>query len=106
MNTIHSRYPGARIAHSTFPSMLTRREATRTNTSERHRSIPANAVSSRKLQPFGFVVDPMNRCSKCTDRLEQERLKRLARLPGADRATRMDDISSDEDDVSVFPGKA
>lgn len=40
------------------------------------------------------------RCSKCTDRLEQERLKRLARTPGADRATRMDDMSSDDDDVS------
>lgn len=36
------------------------------------------------------------------DRLEQERLHRLARMPGADRATRMDDISSDEDDVSCF----
>lgn len=41
----------------------------------------------------------LKRCSKCTDRLEQERLKRLARTPGADRATRMDDMSSDEDDV-------
>ena len=41
-----------------------------------------------------------DRCSKCTDRLEQERLKRLARTPGADRATRMDDMSSDDDDVS------
>lgn len=45
------------------------------------------------------------RCSKCTDLLEQERLKRLARMPGADRATRMDDMSSDEDDVS-FPNDA
>lgn len=35
------------------------------------------------------------------DRLEQERLNRMARAPGADRATRMDDMSSDEDDVSA-----
>lgn len=35
------------------------------------------------------------------DRLEQERLKRMTRAPGADRATRVDDMSSDEDDVSA-----
>ncbi|CAM9426180.1 unnamed protein product, partial [Ectocarpus fasciculatus] len=47
---------------------------------------------------FRANAEYITRCSKCTDRLEQERLKRLARAPGADRATRMDDISSDEDD--------
>jgi len=36
------------------------------------------------------------------DKLEQERLKREARLPGAGRATRPDDISSDEEDEEVI----
>ena len=40
------------------------------------------------------------RCSGCVDRLEKGHPRHLARAPGADRTTRMNDISSDEEDVS------
>lgn len=39
------------------------------------------------------------------DYLEQERLNRMTRTPGVTRATRVDDMSSDEDDVSVENGQ-
>jgi len=43
----------------------------------------------------------ITRCNFCLDKMEQERLKREAKLPGAGRATRPDDISSDESDEEV-----
>jgi len=51
---------------------------------------------------FRSRAEYITRCNFCMDRLEQERLKREAKLPGAGRATRPDDISSDEEDEEVI----
>mmetsp|Transcript_751 Transcript_751/g.1598 ORF Transcript_751/g.1598 Transcript_751/m.1598 type:complete len:1761 (+) Transcript_751:28-5310(+) len=50
---------------------------------------------------FRSKAQYITRCNYCLDRLEQERLKREAKLPGAGRPTRPDDISSDEEDDEV-----
>ncbi|GMH75260.1 hypothetical protein TL16_g06700 [Triparma laevis f. inornata] len=50
---------------------------------------------------FRSKAEYITRCNYCLDRLEQERLKWEAKLPGAGRPTRPDDISSDEEDEEV-----
>ncbi|CAM9801782.1 unnamed protein product [Chrysoparadoxa australica] len=51
---------------------------------------------------FRANAEYITRCNMCTDKLEQERLRRMARHPGAERATRADDVSSDEEDEEVI----
>jgi hypothetical protein len=50
---------------------------------------------------FRSKAQYITRCNFCLDKMEQERLKREAKLPGAGRTTRPDDISSDESDEEV-----